>query len=127
MRKKCARCEALATICRDLHWMARRYADGRSSYAPSLFNEHVHTMLRLGVPLNPTADGTIWAYDGMGRDFDHLTDNQATPGTDEALGVAVLPEGRVFLADQLAELLGTREIAQAVKRVEELLAKERGE
>lgn len=48
----------------DLHWMARRYCDGRQSYAPYTHNSHTRTLLALGVPLNPTGDGTLWAADG---------------------------------------------------------------
>ena len=76
----------LRKICADLHPMARRYANGRMTYATSMFNEHVRTLLSLGIKLNPTADGIIWATDGNGRRFDGLTHAQATPGTPEAKG-----------------------------------------
>ncbi len=62
--------EQLRRVTVDLHWMARRYADGRQSYAPSLFNDHVRTLLALGVPLNATGDQTIWAADGNPRCMD---------------------------------------------------------
>ena len=71
---------AFRRIVIDLHWMARRYADGRQSYAPGLFNEHTREAIRLGVELNPTADGTVWARDGDGRACDHLTDVEAEMG-----------------------------------------------
>lgn len=48
----------------DLHWMAGRYCDKRCSYAPSLFNSHTDTMLRLGVSLMPLDHGTVYARDG---------------------------------------------------------------
>lgn len=70
----------LRAIARDLHWMARRYADGRMTYATRLFNDHTRTLLALGVPLNPTGDSTVWARDGMGRAYDHLTDDEAAQG-----------------------------------------------
>jgi len=69
--------ESLRAYALDLRWMARRYADGRSSYAPSLFNRITRGLLGLGIKLNPTADGTIWARDGMGRRYDGLTDEEA--------------------------------------------------
>lgn len=72
--------DALRAIARDLHWMARRYADGRRSYATSLLNEHTRALLAQGVDLNPTADGTIWARDADGRGCDHLTDEEAAAG-----------------------------------------------
>jgi hypothetical protein len=68
----------LRFIVRDLHWMARRYADGRSTYAPGLFNEHTQALLDMNVALDGGgSDKTIWARDGMGRAYDGLTDEQA--------------------------------------------------
>lgn len=72
--------DALRNIARDLHWMARRYADNRQSYSTSLFNGHTRDLLRLGVPLNPTGDETIWARDMMGRNYDGLSDEEAAMG-----------------------------------------------
>lgn len=71
--------ETLRRIVRDLHWMARRYADGRRSYAASLLNEHVKALIALGVELNG-ADGTAWARDGMGPKFCGLTPEQYAAG-----------------------------------------------
>lgn len=71
----------LKVIAKDLHWMARRYADGRSSYATSLFNRHTRKLLRLGVELNQCGEGTIWARDSMGRRFDGLSDDEAAMGS----------------------------------------------
>lgn len=78
---------ALRNIAVDLHWMARRYADERRSVAPGIFNDAVRALLAMGVKLNPSADNIIWARNGMGRQFDRLTEAQATPGTPEAMGV----------------------------------------
>lgn len=47
----------------DLQWMARRYVDGRQSYAVRLFNDYTQQLLDLGVKLN-CADGTVFAKDG---------------------------------------------------------------
>lgn len=77
---------ALRAIAMDLHWMARRYADGRSSYATRLFNENTRAMLRMEMKLNPTGDGIIWARDEMGRSYDGLSDEEAISGTPEAMG-----------------------------------------
>jgi hypothetical protein len=60
----------LETIIYDLHWMARRYADGRSSYAPGLLNRHVNELLEMGFNFKKP----LYARDGMGRNFDGLTD-----------------------------------------------------
>ena len=70
----------LREIAKDLHWMARRYADRRQSYATGTFNAHTRALLAMGVDLNPTADGTIWARDQGGRAFDGLTDDEAALG-----------------------------------------------
>lgn len=69
--------EKLLEIVTDFHWMARRYADGRMSYATSLFNDHTRVLQSMDIELNPTADGVLFAQDGMGRPFDGLTDDQA--------------------------------------------------
>lgn len=71
--------DLIKAVC-DLHWMGRRYADGRTSYATSLFNEHTRFLKALGFPLNPTGDETIWARDTMGRLFDGLTSDEAEMG-----------------------------------------------
>lgn len=76
----------LRRIVVDFHWMARRYADGRQSYATSLFNSHTRDLLHIGVELNPTADNTIWASDAMGIKFCGLSEAENTPGTPEAMG-----------------------------------------
>lgn len=68
--------EKLIQIVQDFHWMARRYADGRMSYAPSLFNDHVRALQQMGIDLNPTGDKTIWAHDAMGPAYDGMTENE---------------------------------------------------
>lgn len=68
--------ELLRRVARDFHWMARRYADGRMTYATGLFNDHTRLLLSLGVELN-NCDGTLFAQDGMGRKYDGLTDEEA--------------------------------------------------
>jgi hypothetical protein len=72
--------ETLRYIVADLHWMARRYCDGRMTYSTRTFNDHTRALLAMGVPLNPTGDRTIWAKDGMGRAFDGLSDEEAAMG-----------------------------------------------
>jgi hypothetical protein len=76
----------LRHIAKEFHWMARRYADGRSTYATGMFNDLTKDLVSLGVELNAESDQTIFARDGMGRGFDKLTEEQATPGTKQALG-----------------------------------------
>lgn len=69
--------EVLRRIVADLHWMARRYAHGRSSYAVGLLNDHTRALLGLGVKLNPTGDNTIWATDGQFGPPPEAKDNPA--------------------------------------------------
>jgi len=57
---------ALRHIVRETIWMARRYADGRSTYAPSMVNEAITEALRLGIQVDPDgATEKIYADDGM--------------------------------------------------------------
>lgn len=56
----------LEQIIRDTIWMARRYADGRSTYAPDTFNRAVDLALELGITLKPDSGDKIYADDGMG-------------------------------------------------------------
>lgn len=55
----------------DLLWMARRYADGRSTYVPSVFNEIYEKLLHSYPELinSEREDGTLdyfpYAQDGM--------------------------------------------------------------
>lgn len=82
-------------IIRDLHWMARRYADMRSSYAPSLLNRHVKDLLEFGYELREP----LFARDGMGRSFDGLTDEQLAAAEED------MPRGmQQVVAEQEARL-----------------------
>ena len=69
--------EKLVEIVIDFHWMARRYSDGRMSYVTGLFNDHTRALELMGISLNETADGTVFAQDGMGRVYDGLDDSHA--------------------------------------------------
>lgn len=61
---------------RELHWSARRYCDGRSTYAVGAFNDITRKLLAADVRLD-TPDGGPWARDGMGRAYDGLSDEEA--------------------------------------------------
>lgn len=54
----------LREICRDLHWMARRYADGRSTYAPDIVNRAADYLVSIGVKLNECGKEGIYAKQG---------------------------------------------------------------
>lgn len=78
--------DLLRKMAEDLQIYAKRYADGRRTFACHTVNEHTRVMLQLGIPVNPGAEQIIWALDGGGRPYDRLTEEQATPGTAAALG-----------------------------------------
>lgn len=78
----------LKRICADLQWMAKRYADGRQTYATGMLNDATRELISMGVKLNPCGEEIIWARDGGGRGFDGLSSQEATPGSPEAMGIA---------------------------------------
>ncbi len=53
----------------DIHWMARRYADGRRTYAVGMMNDATRTALAQGIDLPKP----WFARDGSGRAFDGLS------------------------------------------------------
>jgi hypothetical protein len=88
--------DILRAAVRDLHWMARRYADMRSSYAPSMFNRHTRSLLAAGVDLK----APHFARDGMGRSFDGLSAQEVEAAAED------MPRGFVPDSDErLAEAL----------------------
>lgn len=71
---KSKREEQLESIIRDIMWMARRYADGRSTYAPNMFNRAMDLCIDLGVNVKPDGpDQKIYADDGMLGKYDPKT------------------------------------------------------
>ena len=62
---KTAREKQLESIIRDTLWMARRYADGRSTYAPDMYNRAADLAIQLGVVWKPDKNGEVYATDGM--------------------------------------------------------------
>ena len=61
------RIDALMNFARQTWWMARRYADGRATYAPGMFNEALDTVRKAGLEnlFDSPPDGTPYASDGM--------------------------------------------------------------
>jgi len=55
--------DSLVGIIREIWWMAKRYADGRSTYAPHTVNRCVDLLLKMGIQLSPDLD-TLYAEDG---------------------------------------------------------------
>ena len=50
-KMNCERCTQLESVIHDIWWMARRYATGRYTYAPSMFNDAINQAITLGVDL----------------------------------------------------------------------------
>ncbi len=97
----------LHNIIRDLHWMARRYADGRQSTCTSTFNDITRKLLEWEVPLNKTGDGTLWARDGGGRCYDNLSEAEAKEGEPPMWTFNGLERENEKLRKEIAELKQT--------------------
>lgn len=103
----------LNEIIRDLHWMARRYADGRSSYAPTLVNRHAKDLIEMGYDLK----SPLFARDGMGRAFDGLTEAEVSAAEED------MPRGmQQVITEQEARLTEFRNavIEECAKALEDL-------
>lgn len=59
--------ESLRHIIENIAWMARRYANGSSTYAPSMYNDACYDACRLGCNIKPdyAFGGQLFARDGM--------------------------------------------------------------
>lgn len=104
------RIRILEDCAKTLHWMARRYADGRQSYATGLFNDTTRTLLSLGVELNPTGDHTFWARDLDGRGCDGLSEEEAAMAAGFCVPTA---HGRDFLITALRDIADGRTASPA--------------
>jgi hypothetical protein len=66
--------QALKYIVEQTLWMARRYADGRMTYAVSMFNDAVHELDRAGLSHlftgDPAENYKRFADDGMFGRYD---------------------------------------------------------
>jgi hypothetical protein len=94
----------LRVICRDLQWMARRYADGRHTYAVGMVNDATRYLdsIGCGIAIDPPY-GTKFARDGAGRMFDRLAPHEV--GQDDP------SEGRPT-ADDLAAKIGAEPVTE---------------
>ncbi len=55
----------LESIILDIYWMARRYADGRQTYAVSMYNDAIELAVKIGLPIkNDPIAGSYFAQDG---------------------------------------------------------------
>jgi len=95
----------LKKIISDIWWMARRYADGRSTYATGMFNNAIRQAEALGVELNPKPEGTIFARDGMGPGYAGLTQEEYDLGEPvDKWALQVVPEEVRLLRESLTTL-----------------------
>lgn len=71
-RARCKRCAELEEIVLSTWWMARRYATGRLSYAPGLYNNAIEKAKKLGLKLQedtievPSTIYAKWGRTGNG-------------------------------------------------------------
>jgi hypothetical protein len=56
--------ETLRHIIYEISWMARRYAHGRATYAPDMYNRAITAAVRLNVKLNEADHESVYADDG---------------------------------------------------------------
>lgn len=57
--------ETAKHIINEIWWMARRYADGRSTYAPGMYNRAIYkAQNELGMEFRPDLDESVYAKDG---------------------------------------------------------------
>jgi len=62
----CSGCQKREHIIQEIHWMARRYAHGRATYAVSMFNEAIRLGQALGMEFKPDPiDGLVEAKDAQ--------------------------------------------------------------
>ena len=61
--------QQLRRVIRDIYWMARRYATGRSSYAPSMFNDAIKVAIDLGCDIYPDVADNDKIYADYGPDM----------------------------------------------------------
>lgn len=82
-----ARVAELEETIERFHWMARRYCDGRMTTSPGSFNDLTRKLLTSGVRLQEP----YFARDGMGRDYDGLTDDEVEAARND------MPKGHAAL------------------------------
>ena len=61
--------QQLRRVIYEIHWMARRYATGRSSYAPSMFNDALKVAIDLGCDIKPDPSDSDKIYADYGPDM----------------------------------------------------------
>ena len=108
----------------DLAFWARRYCDGRSTGAPSSYNDIARQLIGLGISLqpDPIANNSVWAQDGGGRAYDGLAEDCLKPDSPGSRGEYIpLPPG-ARLTDELTAALGTTDPHEALCRIEKQAA-----
>ena len=61
--------QQLRRIINEIHWMARRYATGRRSYAPSMFNDAIKIAIDLGCDIRPDVADSNKIFADFGPDM----------------------------------------------------------
>lgn len=101
--------------------LAKRYAEGRMTSVSDDVNEATRKLIKLDVPLNPGAEGTVFAADGMQSCRE--SEEHFIPWHPIALGNLIgLPRG-TRLSEELMRLLDVKEtdVYSAVKKIQDLI------
>lgn len=63
---------AMKHVFREVLWMAARYADGRSTYAPGMVNQAIDVAKRAGIEIEPDATRgcRVYCTDGSFGEWD---------------------------------------------------------
>ena len=61
--------QQLRLVIGEIHWMARRYATGRKSYAPSMFNDAIKAAINLGCDIRPDVADNDKIFADFGPDM----------------------------------------------------------
>jgi hypothetical protein len=61
--------QQLRRVIYEIHWMARRYATGRRSYAPSMFNDAIRVAINMGCDIRPDVADNDKIYADYGPDM----------------------------------------------------------
>lgn len=85
--------DAVQWMVEVIHPLAHQYADGRATYASSMFNDATRTLRAAGFDLSPTEalGRSVWVMDGMGDSYARLSPAEVAE-RDSARGATPNPD-----------------------------------
>ena len=63
-RSQTKKADTLEKVVIDIQWMAKRYVDGRRTYAVAMYNDAIKKAIDMGLHFREDCDGEIFAKDG---------------------------------------------------------------